>query len=105
MNSKSITGTMKEFIQGVVKLIVDKPDEIKVEVSNTTKSILIQISAAKEDIGKIIGKNGRTIDCLKLLSLVVKNTQFLGDTKEVFVEIIEDEKSNFLKRNKNIDWL
>jgi predicted RNA-binding protein YlqC (UPF0109 family) len=97
----SISETMKKFITDIVKLIVDKPNEISVEVSTTTKSILIQVKSDKSDIGKIIGKTGRTIDALKLLSTVVKNTQFLGDTKSVFVEIIEDEKSNFLQNKNN----
>ena len=98
----SISEIMKEFIENIVKLIVDKPEEVKVEVSNTTKSILIQISADKSDLGKIIGKKGRTIDALKLLSSVVKNTQFIGDIKDVFIEIIEDEKSTFFKKTKTL---
>lgn len=102
MNKRPITETMKDFVECIVKLIVDKPDEVKVEVSNTTKSILIQIKADKEDLGKVIGKKGRTIDSLKLLSTVVKNTQHLGDTKDVFIEIIEDEKSSFIKKPKTL---
>lgn len=100
--SLSISEIMKEFIENIVKLIVDKPEEIKVVVSNTTKSILIQISADKSDLGKIIGKKGRTIDALKLLASVVKNTQFIGDIKDVFIEIIEDEKSTFFKKTKTL---
>ena len=97
----SISETMKNFIEGIVKGIVDKPNEIEIEVSSTTKAILIQIKSAKEDIGKIIGRHGRTIDALKLITTVVKNTQFLGDTKEIFIEIIEDEQSTFFKNKKN----
>jgi len=94
---KSIVDTIKTLIEGLVKQIVDEPNEIDVEVSTSTKSVLVQIKSAKSDIGKIIGKRGRTIEALKVIATVVKNTQFLGDKKDVFIEIIEDEQSDFYK--------
>lgn len=94
---KSIIDTIKTLIEGLVKQIVDEPNEINVEVSTSTKSVLVQIKSAKSDIGKIIGKRGRTIEALKVIATVVKNTQFLGDKKDVFIEIIEDEQSDFYK--------
>ena len=97
---RSITDTIKTLIEDLVKMIVDDPKEINVQVSSTTKSVLVQVKSAKTDIGKIIGKRGRTIEALKVIATVVKNTQFLGDKKDVFIEIIEDEKSDFLK-NRN----
>lgn len=93
----SITQTMKNFIEGIVKLIVDNPDKVFIEVTNTTKLILVQIKADKSDIGKIIGKNGRTINSLNVLASVVKKT-LICETKAVFIEIIEDEKPSFLKK-------
>ena len=101
----NITEVMKKFIEDIVKMMVDKKEEVEITVSSTTKSILIQIKVSKPDIGKVIGRKGRSIEALKILSTVVKNTQFLGDTKDVFIEIIEDEKSNFFKEkvlNKQI---
>ncbi len=94
---RSIVDTVKVLIEGLAKQIVDSPNEIEVQASCTTKSVLIQIKSAKNDIGKIIGKRGRTIEALKVIATVVKNTQFLGDKKDVFIEIIEDEKSDFYK--------
>jgi len=97
----SITETLKELIEYLVKKIVDKPAEIEINVASTTKSIIVQIKSAKEDIGKIVGRTGRTINALKIITTVVKNTQFLGDKKDVFIEIIEDEKTDFYNKNKN----
>jgi uncharacterized protein len=94
---KSIVDTIKTLVEGLVKQIVDEPNEIIVQVSTSTKSVLVQIESAKTDIGKIIGKHGRTIEALKVITTVVKNTQFLGDKKDVFIEIIEDEKTDFYK--------
>ena len=95
-----IVDAVQVLVEDLVKKIVDKPSEVSVQVSSTTKSVLVQIKSAKEDIGKIIGKRGRTIDALKILTTVVKNTQFLGDKKDVFIEIIEDENSDFYNNKK-----
>jgi uncharacterized protein len=97
---KSIVDTVRGLIEGLVKQIVDAPNEIDVQVTSTTKSVLVQIKSAKTDIGKIIGKRGRTIEALQVVATVVKNTQFLGDKKDVFIEIIEDEKSDFYNNKK-----
>jgi len=94
----SVTELVKSLIEGMVKAIVDKPGEVKVQVSSTTKSILVQIESAKSDIGKIIGRHGRIIDSIKIISTAVKNTQFLGDKKDIFIEIIEDEDTDFYKK-------
>lgn len=97
----SITESIKELLEYLIKRIVDKPVEIEINVTSTTKSIIVQIKSAKDDIGKIIGRAGRTINALKIITTVVKNTQFLGDKKDVFIEIIEDEKSSFYNKKKS----
>jgi len=95
-----IVELVKVFVEDLVKKIVDKPSEVDVQVSSTTKSVLVQIKVEKTDIGKVIGKRGRTIDALKVMTTIVKNTQFLGDKKNIFIEIIEDENSDFYNKNK-----
>ena len=95
-----IVELVKVFVEDLVKKIVDKPSEVDVQVSSTTKSVLVQIKVEKTDIGKVIGKSGRTIDALKVMTTIVKNTQFLGDKKNIFIEIIEDENSDFYNKNK-----
>lgn len=95
-----ITEVVGKFIEDTVKLIVDNPEEVKIAVVNTTKSILVQINVSKDNIGQVIGRNGRTINALTLLSTAVKNTQFLGDKKDIFIEIIEDENSDFYAKRK-----
>jgi len=95
-----IVESVKDLVTDLVKKIVDKPSEVDVQVSSTTKSVLVQIKVEKTDIGKVIGKRGRTIDALKVMTTIVKNTQFLGDKKNIFIEIIEDENSDFYNKNK-----
>jgi predicted RNA-binding protein YlqC (UPF0109 family) len=65
-------------------------------VTVSTKNVIIQIKSLKSDLGKIIGKKGRTIDSLKTITLAIKNTHFPSDTRRVSLEIIEDETASFL---------
>ena len=76
--------------------LLDNPDDVNVSISVSTKSVLIQIKSAKSDLGKIIGKKGRTIESLKIITLAIKNTHFPRDVRNISLEIIEDEKSSFL---------
>lgn len=94
-----IQDVMKEFVENLIRNLVDNQEEVKVEVSVSTKSILIQIKSSKKDTGKIIGKKGRTIEAIKVVTLAVKNTKFPGDAKGVSIEILEDVDNEF-KINK-----
>lgn len=59
---------MKEFIEYLVKQIVKSPDEVKVEEIIEDTVVTVTICAAKEDMGIIIGKEGRTINSLRALA-------------------------------------
>jgi hypothetical protein len=88
-----IQDEMKIFVEDLVKNLVDKKEEVKVDVSVSTKSIIIQIKTDKTDCGKVIGKKGRTIEAIKVVTLAAKNTKFSGDTKGVSVEVLEEEET------------
>lgn len=87
---------LTEFVTDTIKKLVDNPEEVEVVITISTKSVIIQIKSLKSDLGKIIGKKGRTIDALKVVTLAIKNTHFPRDTRRVSLEIIEDETSSFL---------
>ena len=91
----SVTENIKALVEYLVKLVVDKPDEVEIKVSFTTKSILVQIVANQKDFGKIIGRKGKCIDAFKIIAIAAKNTKFPGDKKDIFIDILEDEKSTF----------
>ena len=86
---------LKNFVENTTKLIVDNPDDVDVMASVSTKAIIIQIRVDKSDCGKIIGKQGRTIESMKVLCLAVKNTKFPDDSRRVMLEVLEDENSEF----------
>jgi hypothetical protein len=75
---------MKELVETIAKALVDSPDEVVVTESETEREIVLQLHVAQEDMGKVIGKQGRIA---KAIRSVVKAAS-LGDNKKVDVEII-----------------
>ena len=86
---------LKDYVENTTKKVVDKPNTVAVEVSVSTKAIIIQVKVDQSDCGKIIGRGGRTIDALKVLCLAIKNTNFPDDSRRVMLEVLEDENSSF----------
>ena len=91
----NIAEFLREYVEYTVKKLVDTPEEVRVQSSVSTKSVIIQVKVAKSDCGKVIGKKGRTIESLKVLVLAIKNTNFSGDNKRISLEILEDETTSF----------
>jgi len=63
-------GSLRElegFVDYVVKALVDYPDEVSVETVENGDGTSIQIRCRKEDIGKIVGKRGKTIMAIRSL--------------------------------------
>ncbi len=58
---------MKELVMRIVKQLVDNPEKVKVKEIRGEQNIILELSTAKEDIGKVIGKQGRTIKALRTL--------------------------------------
>ena len=73
------------FVKYVVCNLVDKPQVVEVETEQTDRALTIKVTCQKEDIGKIIGKNGKTIDAIR--SLVNGAAGRLG--KRVNVEVAD----------------
>lgn len=62
---------MKEFIEYLVKNLVDHPDKVDVQCSQGEKGILVQLRVSPEDIGKVVGRKGLTIKALRTIILSV----------------------------------
>ena len=60
-------GPARDFVEFVVKAIVDNPDDVVVEQSVDDLGVLITLKVNKDDMGKIIGKNGQTAKALRVL--------------------------------------
>ena len=91
----SMSDMLKDFVKDTTQKIVDKPDDVEVNATISTKAVIIQVRVHDNDCGKIIGRRGRTIDALKVLCLAIKNTQFPNDSRRVMLEVLEDENTQF----------
>ncbi|AGF79871.1 putative RNA-binding protein (contains KH domain) [Desulfocapsa sulfexigens DSM 10523] len=58
---------MQELISFIARSLVDKPDDVQVTVTEEDDTILVDLVVAKEDLGKVIGKQGRTARAMRSL--------------------------------------
>ncbi|MBP1744008.1 MAG: hypothetical protein H6Q58_986 [Firmicutes bacterium] len=75
---------MKELVETIAKSLVDNPDKVQVNEVNGEQSIIVELRVAPEDMGKVIGKQGRIA---KAIRTVVKAAA-VKENKRVVVEII-----------------
>ena len=75
---------MTELVKFIAMSLVDKPEEVKVEEKEGDKATIIELSVAADDMGKVIGKQGRIA---KAIRTVVKAATAKFE-KPVFVEIM-----------------
>ena len=78
---------MLELVKYIAQSLVDNPGEVKVNQSESEKTIVIELSVAKEDMGKVIGKQGRIA---KAIRSIVKAASSKSRKKYV-VEILEHD--------------
>ena len=57
----------KELIEYIAQALVDHPEQVKVSEIEGERTSVIELSVAKEDLGKIIGKQGRTAKAIRVL--------------------------------------
>jgi predicted RNA-binding protein YlqC (UPF0109 family) len=77
---------MKEFIEFIVKNLVDKPDEVKVNEIAGEHTVIFELSVGRGDLGKVIGRGGQNARSLRTLIGAISAKQ----GKRSFLEILED---------------
>ncbi len=78
---------MKELVQYLAKSLVNNPDAVEVkEIQGETASVL-ELKVAKEDLGRIIGKQGRTAKSIR----TILNAAASRANRKVVLEIVEDK--------------
>jgi len=75
---------MKELLEFLAKSLVDNPDEVNVNVVEKDKSLVLELKVAADDMGKVIGKQGRIA---KAIRTVIKAAS-AREGQRVVVEII-----------------
>jgi len=58
---------MKDLIAAIVKALVDQPDEVSVNEIGGSHTIVLEVRVAKTDMGKVIGKRGRTAQAIRTI--------------------------------------
>jgi predicted RNA-binding protein YlqC (UPF0109 family) len=58
---------MKELIEYIAKALVDNPDQVSVEEVEGNQTSVLELKVAKEDLGKVIGKQGRTARAMRTI--------------------------------------
>jgi predicted RNA-binding protein YlqC (UPF0109 family) len=76
---------MKELLLLIAKALVDNPDEVSVNEVEGEQSIILELKVAKDDMGKVIGKQGKIA---KAIRTVIKSAA-VKENKRVVVEIIQ----------------
>jgi len=76
---------MKELIEHIAQALVDHPEEVNVQTLEGSQTSVLELSVAKEDIGKVIGKQGRTAQSMRVLLNAVSSKL----NKRFVLEILE----------------
>ena len=76
---------MENLIAGIARSLVDQPEAVKVTRTDEENNVTIELAVAPEDLGKVIGKQGRTARALRSILAAVA----AKDDKRSRLEIVE----------------
>ncbi|PIU63418.1 MAG: RNA-binding protein [Armatimonadetes bacterium CG07_land_8_20_14_0_80_40_9] len=74
----------KELLELLAKSLVDNPDAVKVSEVQGERSVILELKVAQEDIGKVIGKQGRIANALR----IIIKAAAIKEGKRIIVEIL-----------------
>jgi hypothetical protein len=76
---------VKELLEFLARSLVDSPDEVRVEQFDTADGVLLRLTVAKDDVGKVIGKQGRIARAIR----TVVKASAVRDGRQATVEIAD----------------
>ena len=76
---------MKDLIQRIAEALVDKPEQVVVTALKGSQATILELKVAKEDLGKIIGKQGRTAKAIR----TILGASSAKENKRTVLEIVE----------------
>jgi predicted RNA-binding protein YlqC (UPF0109 family) len=77
---------MKDLVQYLARSLVNNPDAVEVDETTSDDGSLLKLKVAKEDLGRIIGKQGRTAKSIRTLL----NAAASRSNRRVVLEIVEE---------------
>ncbi|MFZ5908856.1 MAG: KH domain-containing protein [Chloroflexota bacterium] len=76
---------MKDLIEYIAKSLVDHPEQVEVRESQNGNRVRIELSVAKDDMGRVIGKSGRVANSIRTLLRVAAERE----GKQVTLDVLE----------------
>lgn len=76
---------MKELIEYIARSLVDKPEEVEVNLKSMGNKVNLELNVAKEDMGRVIGKSGKVANAIRLLLRVAASSE----GKQANLDVIE----------------
>jgi predicted RNA-binding protein YlqC (UPF0109 family) len=78
---------LKELLQFLVEQLVTNPDAVEVKETQGDRSSVLELRVAKEDLGRVIGKRGRTVESIRtiLYAIAARNS------RKVILDIVNEE--------------
>jgi hypothetical protein len=81
---------MQSLIETVVKLLVDKPDEVNVEAVESDQTIIYELTVGDGDYGKVIGKKGRNVSALRTILFAINAKEGGKRARLEVIDVNED---------------
>jgi hypothetical protein len=85
MTQAETTGSVKDLVTFIAQNLVDNPSSVSVGEVSSGQTMVLELHVAKTDIGKVIGRQGRTAQALR----TIINAASAKDRKRTVLEIIE----------------
>ena len=79
---------MRDLVEYVVRSLVSDPDAVRVEEVEEHDGIVFEVPVAGDDLGRVIGKDGRVANAIRTVTKAAATAQ---DGGRVMVEIVEDD--------------
>lgn len=76
---------MKQLLEFLARSVVDHPEQVRVEETVSGERVVLRLSVAKEDLGKVIGKQGRVARAIR----TVVKASAVKEGKQASVEIVD----------------
>ena len=76
---------MKAFVEHIIRALVDHPDEVLMSVLDGKRNVIFELRCHPDDMGRVIGKNGKTIGAIRTLLSGLAAKQ----GRKVVLEVVE----------------
>jgi uncharacterized protein len=77
---------MRELVEFLARALVDDPDSVRVEEVEENGDLVLEVSVAQDDLGRLIGKGGRVANAIR----TVTKAASVNSDRRVLVEFVED---------------